>query len=256
MSSHDILTDVHDGVAVVTLNRPDSLNAWDMGMQKDFGVILQRLADDSEILGIVITGAGEAFCAGQDLHETSAFGPENVDNWLDNFKELYATILGIDKPVVAAINGVAAGSGYQLTLLCDIRVVHPEVTMGQTEVTSGIPSVTGMYLTMRALGSSRTLEMMLSGRLLGADELKSIGLVHHVVPREDVLPASIEVVRRIASQPTVAVALTKERYRQLVTPSLWESFEAARAIDKQAWASGQPQEVMREFFAARGKRAS
>src|SRR3989337_2362644 len=100
MSSHDILTDVHDGVAVVTLNRPDSRNAWDMGMQKDFGVILQGLADNSEILGIVIAGAGEAFCAGQDLHETSTFGPENVDNWLDNFKELYATILGIDKPVV------------------------------------------------------------------------------------------------------------------------------------------------------------
>lgn len=250
-----ILSHLDNGVAVVTLNRPDQLNAWNMGMQAEFASTLSRQANDDEVLGIVITGAGErAFCAGQDLHETAQFGADRVDDWLDNFEQLYATILGIDKPMVAAVNGVAAGSGYQLALLCDVRVAHPGVRMGQTEVSSGIPSITGMYLTMRALGSSRTLEMMLSGRLLEIDELQNIGMIHHVVPAESVLTKASDVVREIAGQPSVAVALTKQRYRQLIEPGLWESFETAREIDKQAWGSGQPQQIMDEFFATRRKR--
>lgn len=245
----EILVDLVEGVAVVTLNRPRSLNAWDMAMQEEFRRRLVALDQDPEVVGIVITGAGDrAFCAGQDLAETATFGPENVDDWLDNFRGLYRTILEINKPIVAAINGVAAGSGYQLTLLCDIRVAHPAVKMGQTEVTSGIPSITGMYLTMNAIGSSRTLEMMLTGRLLDARELKEFGILHHIVPQEQVLSEAIAIARQVGAQPSVAVSLTKERYRQMLTPGLWEAFEAARDIDKRAWASGQPQQVMREFF--------
>src|SRR5690606_13575213 len=101
--------------------------------------------------GIVFTGAGDrAFCAGQDLAETAEFDPDGVEAWLANFRAMYEAVLHVDKPVVAAVNGVAAGSGYQFTLLCDVRVAHPGVRMGQPEVKSGIPSITGMYLTERA----------------------------------------------------------------------------------------------------------
>ncbi|MEU6715832.1 enoyl-CoA hydratase/isomerase family protein [Nonomuraea sp. NPDC046802] len=255
MSQDDVLVR-HDGeVAVLTLNRPASLNAWDMAMQDTVRRRFGEFAADDRTRAVVITGAGErAFCAGQHLAETAGFGPENVDAWLDNFRSLYRAVLEIDKPVVAAINGVAAGSGYQLTLLCDVRVAHPGVRMGQTEVSSGIPSITGMYLTMRALGGSRTLELMMSGRLMEADELKQAGLVHHLVPQGDVLATAVKIAGQLAEQPSVAIALTKQRYRDLITPGLWEAFEAARAIDRKAWASGQPQQVMRDFFAARRKR--
>lgn len=248
----EILVENRDDVAVITLNRPAALNAWTMRMQDRVRDRVVALAADDTVRGIVFTGAGErAFCAGQDLAETAEFSPEDVQRWLDNFRALYEAVLHVDKPVVAAINGVAAGSGYQFTLLCDVRVAHPGVTMGQTEVSSGIPSITGMYLTERAVGTSRMLELMLSARLMGIDELAAGGLVHHVVPREQVLDKAIEVARQIAALPTVAVALTKRRYREHLLPGLREAYAAAARIDRDAWASGQPQQVMREFFEAR-----
>ncbi|MCG5213634.1 enoyl-CoA hydratase/isomerase family protein [Streptosporangium sp. KLBMP 9127] len=256
MTDDNVLVRHIDGVAVLTLNRPESLNAWDMAMQDKVRRRFAEFGADERTRAVVITGAGDrAFCAGQDLAETAEFGPENVDTWLDNFRSLYRAILEIDKPVVAALNGVAAGSGYQLSMLCDVRVAHPGVRMGQTEVSSGIPSVTGMYLTMRALGTSRTLELMLSGRLMDIDELRQVGLVHHVVAEGDVLDTAVKVGAQLGEQPSVAVALTKQRYRDLITPGLWEAFEAARAIDQKAWASGQPQQVMREFFTARKQKS-
>lgn len=254
----EILLDHRDDVAVITLNRPASLNAWTMRMQDQVRQRVVELAADDTVRGIVFTGAGDrAFCAGQDLAETAQFDPESVDAWLANFRSLYESVLNVDKPVVAAINGVAAGSGYQFTLLCDVRVAHPGVQMGQPEVQSGIPSITGMYLTERALGSSRMLELMLSARLMGIDELTNVGLVHHVVPQEQVLDKAIEVVHQVAALPSVAVALTKERYRAQVLPGLRDAFAAAVDIDRRAWGSGQPQQVMREFFEARkAKKAS
>ncbi len=253
--SNDILIDRRDGVAIVTLNRPESLNAWDMAMEAELADRVHTLAGQDETRGIVLTGAGDrAFCAGQDLAEAQQFNPDTVDKWLENFRRLYETVLGVDKPVVAALNGITAGSGYQLALLCDIRVAHPGVCMGQPEVTSGIPSITGMYLSERALGTSRTLELMLSGRLMDADELVRVGLVHHIVPAGQVLDRAIEVAEQLAAQPSVAVALTKQRYRETLLPGLREAFTAAAEIDRRAWGSGQPQEVMRQFFQSRHDR--
>jgi enoyl-CoA hydratase/carnithine racemase len=252
-SGADVLVSHRGAIAVVTFNRPDRLNAWTMDMQARAAALLEDLAVDPSVVGVVLTGAGDrAFCAGQDLAETAAFSPPDVDRWLSSLRRLYGAVLSFDKPVVAAVNGVAAGSGYQVSLLCDVRVIHPGVTMGQTEVSSGIPSITGLYLTERALGRSRTLEMMLTGRLLDADELCQVGLVHHLVPATDVLDRAVAVAAQIARQPTVAVQATKQRAREQLTPGLWEAFDAAAEYDRRAWASGQPQQTMREFFEARG----
>lgn len=248
----EILLERREDIGIVTLNRPGSLNAWTMRMQAQVRDHMVALDHDTEIRGIVVTGAGDrAFCAGQDLAETAALGPDDIGAWLENFRELYEAVLGVGKPVVVAMNGVTAGSGYQFTLLTDVRVAHPGVRMGQPEVKSGIPSITGMYLTERALGASRLMELMLSARLMEIDELVSVGLVHHVVPREDVLDKAVEVARELGARPSVAVQLTKERYRRQILPGLREAFAAAEEIDRRAWASGQPQQVMREFFASR-----
>lgn len=250
--STDVLTADRDGIGILTLNRPDSLNAWTMAMQAELTEQIRRLDADDSTRALVLTGAGErAFCAGQDLAEAAEFTPEATEGWLASFRTLYETVLGTGKPFVAALNGVTAGSGYQVAMLCDVRIAHPGVRMGQPEVGSGIPSVTGMYLTERAVGSSRMRELMLTGRLMEADELSALGLVHHVVDREKVLDKALDVAGRLADQPSVAVALTKERYRESVLPGLRDAFDAAVEIDRRAWASGQPQQVMRDFFAAR-----
>lgn len=244
-----VTTEVVDGVAVVTLNRPRSLNAWTMAMQREVAALVRELGSDQNVAGIVLTGAGDrAFCAGQDLHETAEFTPERVDDWLDGFADVYDAVLSAPKPVIAALNGTAAGSGYQLALVCDIRIAHPDVRIGQPEVTSGIPSVSGMFLTWQSLGHSRTVELMLSGRLMDAAEAHEIGLVHEVVPRSELRERAALTAVRLANQPALAFTLTKQRIRDILWPGLVDSLQAAREIDRKAWASGEPQATARRFF--------
>jgi enoyl-CoA hydratase/carnithine racemase len=184
-----------DGCGVVTLNNPKALNAWSQAMQRRVADLVETLDDDPDVKGIVLTGAGDrAFCAGQDLNELSEFTTSNVEDWLDSFYRVYNTILATSKPVVAALNGVTAGSGYQLSLVCDLRIAHPGVKIGQPEVRSGIPSVTGMYLTWQSLGHSKTTELMLTGRMMDADEAHRLGLIAEICPKEDVLSRSVAVV--------------------------------------------------------------
>jgi enoyl-CoA hydratase/carnithine racemase len=229
------------------------LNAWTLQMREDVTETVRSFGADADIKAVVITGAGErAFCAGQDLNETAKFDADNVVPWLDSFKSLFDVILSAPKPVVAALNGVAAGSGYQLAMVCDYRIAHDGVRIGQPEVNSGIPSITGHFLTQYSLGHSRTADMMLSGRLLGADEAHRVGLVHSLVAPEDVLKAAMDRADDLAGRPKLAFQLTKQRIRDVLWPGLLEAFEAGIEIDRKAWASGEPQETARKFFAARG----
>ncbi|MBR7676104.1 enoyl-CoA hydratase/isomerase family protein, partial [Streptomyces daliensis] len=135
-------------VAVVTLNRPDKLNAWTAAMRARLIAVLGEVAKDPEVTAVVLTGAGRAFCAGQDLGETSGIAPDDhaaAEAWIDSFDVLYRAVRDIDKPTVAAVNGVVAGSGFQFALLADLRIGHPDVRMGQPELLSGIPSITGIW---------------------------------------------------------------------------------------------------------------
>lgn len=249
-----VLRELTGRVGVLTLNRPKALNAWDMSMQREVRTQLTSLAEDADVDAIVLTGAGDAFCAGQDLNETAGFTTDQVDVWLDGFAELYDAVLSTPKPVVAALNGVAAGSGYQVALICDVRVAHPGVRIGQPEVSSGIPSITGMYLTWQSVGHSRTTELMLSGRMMDADEAERLGLIHHVVPAEDVLSKAIAVAEQLAAQPATALRLTKQRIRDVLWPGLADGFETAREVDRVAWGTGEPQATARDFFAERRDR--
>lgn len=252
-----IETKVVDGTALITLNRPDVLNAWTMAMQQEIVKIVRGYNDDPTVHALVITGAGEkAFCAGQDLNESSELTESDVDSWLDNFLNVYDAILSCKKPVIAALNGVAAGSGYQLSMVCDVRVAHEGVRIGQPEVSSGIPSVTGQYLTSLSLGHSRTVELMLSGRLMDANEAHQIGIIHKLVPADSVLDSAMEYGRALGSQPKLAFELTKRNIRDRMWPGLTASFAAGAILDAEAWASGEPRETAQKFFEQRADRKS
>src|SRR5215472_15183850 len=127
-----VLTDVTGGIATVTLNKPWKLNAWDTPMRAQVAEVLRSWNADPRVLAVVMTGAGErAFSAGQDLDETDKF---------QSWRDFYNSIRDLDKPCLAALNGVAAGSAFQAAMLTDLRVGHPGVRMGQAEINSGIPS--------------------------------------------------------------------------------------------------------------------
>lgn len=238
-----------DGILLVTLDNPDALNAWTMAMQEQVVEAMARAASDPEVGAVVLTGAGDrAFCAGQHLGETTRMTGADVDGWLDGLRAAYRAVLGCDKPTVAAINGVAAGSGYQLALLCDLRISHAGARIGQPEVNSGIPSITGAYLTRQVAGLGLTTEMMLTGRLLSGTEAAAGGLVHQLVEPGDVLPTALERAAELAAKPALAFTLTKRSLRASVEPGLWEAFDAAAVVDRDAWDSGQPQAVMDRFL--------
>lgn len=247
--------DVTDGIATITLNNPSALNAWTQQMQRDMASTLDRLDADPDVEGIVLTGAGDrAFCAGQDLKEVSAFTEDDVEEWLATFQRVYDAVLSNSKPVIAALNGVTAGSGYQLALLCDVRVAHSGVRIGQPEVRSGIPSITGMYLTWQSVGHSKTAEMMLTGRLLDAEEAHRLGMIAELCAADEVLPRSIALAGEMAALPKQAFAKTKQRIRATLMPGLLEAFDAALAIDQEVYEDGEPQRTADDFVAKRGDR--
>ena len=255
MTERFVHVELDDGLVILTFDRQEQLNAWHEPMRQQLVAALRPLNDDKQVRAVIMTGAGErAFCAGQDLAESETFDAVRAERWVDEFEELYDAVRAVEKPIVAALNGVAAGSGFQVALMCDVRVGHTGVQLGQTEVSSGLPSITGPWLMAERLGLSRTVELALTGRLMDAAEAQAAGLLHYVVPRPEVMPKAIEVARQLAAQPPIALRLTKRRFRQVTEPAFRDAFAAARELHHIAYASGEPQAEMRKFFEVRAAR--
>jgi enoyl-CoA hydratase/carnithine racemase len=163
--------DIRGDIALLTLNRPEVLNAWHTAMRKQLIERLEHCENTPEIRSIVITGAGErAFCAGQDLNDVAELDGDSSRAWIEEWRELYTRVRTLSKPTIAALNGVAAGSGFQFALLLDIRVGHSASRMGQPEINAGIASITGPWIMREILGLSRTTELVLSGRIISGEE--------------------------------------------------------------------------------------
>lgn len=251
-----ILVDRDGDIATVTLNRPAQLNAWHAPMRAEIAAALKAANDDSAVRAIIMTGAGDrAFCAGQDLAETKAFkgGDEGV-KWLEGWLVFYNAIRHLDKPLIAQLNGVAAGSAFQAAMMCDVRVGHPGVTMGQPEINSAIASTLGPWLMNERIGFSRTVELTMTGRMMAAAECQAIGLIHHLVPAAEVRTKSLEVARELAAKPPIAMRLNKRFFREMTEAAFQHAIEVGRGIQREAYGSGEPQEWMAKFFAERERR--
>jgi enoyl-CoA hydratase/carnithine racemase len=252
-----IKTEVAEGLGILTLNKPNKLNAWDTGMRGEIAATLRAWNNDPAVRAIIMTGAGDrAFSAGQDLDETEKFqsGSQGAA-WFQTWRDFYNAIRELDKPILAALNGVAAGSAYQFVLLCDIRVGHPGSLLGQPEINAGIPSVTGPMLMLPRIGLARTTELTLTGRMMEADEAHAIGLIQYLVKKPaDVMPKAREIARMLADKPPIAMRLNKQRLRQVTQDAFDEAFRNGGTYQAEAFASGEPQAAMRTFFAERARR--
>ncbi len=238
-----------DNIGIITLNRPKTLNAWHKPMRDELVDALNSFESNIKIGSILLTAVGDkAFCAGQDLGEAKTFDPDRAEAWIEEWRIVYGTIRGLTKPLVVALNGLAAGSGFQVALLADIRIGHPGVKMGQPEINSGIASITGPWIMREMLGLSRTIELALTGRMMEADECYQIGLIHKLVPREQVMKEALDTAKVLASKPQVAMRLTKQRFREVTEESFQEVLEAAVRIHREGYATGEPQAVMQGFF--------
>ncbi len=251
--SESVLVEIDAGIALVTLNKPEKLNAWDGPMRVRLTQALDEFNVDDSVRAVILTGAGDrAFSAGQDLAETMKFqSGEDGKAWFLSWRVFYESIRGLLKPCIAALNGVAAGSAFQVAMLTDVRVGHPGVRMGQPEINSGIPSVLGPMLMLQRLGLARTIEQTLSGRMMDAEECRHIGLIHHLVPADQLMAKAREVATELAANPSIAMRLDKQRFRQVTQPAFDEAFASGAAIEAEAYESGEPQSEMKKFFAER-----
>ena len=253
MTSSDILTERRGPVGLITLNKPAKLNAWDRPMREAIVAALQAFDADAAVGAVVMTGAGErAFSAGQDFAEAHDFDADRAEAWVREWESFYGTLRRLTKPIVAALNGVAAGSAFQVALLCDIRVGHDQVTMGQPEINAGIASITGPWIMKEILGMSRTIELTLTGRMMPAEECREIGLIHHLVPRPQVLPKALEIAEQLAAKAPLAMRMDRAWFADMTEAGFQQTIAAAIRVHRESYASGEPARKMESFMAARG----
>jgi enoyl-CoA hydratase/carnithine racemase len=249
MTDH-VTTEMRGAVALLILNRPQAMNAITQAMAAGIADTLIALDNDPAVKGIVLTGAGDrAFCAGLDLEEGRNTRVEDVEASFGKVCNIYKQILLTDKPVIAAINGVATGGGFQISLVSDLRVAHEGVRLGQPEINAGIPSVMGSYWISMHLPWSLNQELSMTGRLMDAAEAKQYGIVNRLVAREDVVATACELAEHLATKTPVAWARTKKRFREVALKGFEEAFRAGVLGQQAAYAAGEPQAIMNAFLA-------
>jgi enoyl-CoA hydratase/carnithine racemase len=253
MQEQAVLLDRTGRVGVITHNKPARLNARDRPMRDQIVAALRAFDAEAAIGAVVMTGSGErAFSAGQDFAEAHGFDADRAEAWIREWETFYGLLRSLSKPIVMALNGTAAGSAFQVALLGDIRVGHPGVTMGQPEINSGIASITGPWIMKEILGMSRTIELTLTGRMMAADECERIGLIHHLVPREQVLPKALEIAGQLAAKAPLAMSIDRAWFREMTEAGFRQTIDAAIRFHRESYGSGEPARKMEEFMAARG----
>ena len=216
MSYETLLFDIRDGVATVTVNRPDKLNALNDQVMAELGDAAERITTAPEIRGAIITGAGsKAFIAGADIGDLSRQGPFDGKARAMRGQGVLRRLETCGKPVIAAVNGYALGGGCELAMACHLRLASDTAKFGQPEVKLGIaPGYGGTQRLPRLVGKGIALHLILSGEMIDAQEAYRIGLVNKVVPAADLLTESEKVLRGILAMAPLAIRLCLEAVDQ------------------------------------------
>jgi 2-(1,2-epoxy-1,2-dihydrophenyl)acetyl-CoA isomerase len=214
-----VIYEREDGVAVMTLNRPEVKNAFDRTMMTEMDLVLTEVAKDVDARVLIITGAGKAFCTGADIAYLMSVGAEHtlhqttMEEMIRGDGNVLTTVLKIrnmPKPVIAAVNGVAAGGGLALALACDLRLASEDARFNMIFTKRGvIPESGSTYTLPRLVGTARALELVFTADTVGAAEAERIGMVNHVYPAERLMPAARELADKIAQNSPIALGFAK-----------------------------------------------
>ncbi len=239
------------------MRRPDRLNALDSALRQALVDALHAAGTDAAVRALVITGAGDrAFCAGQDINESERLGEENSEAWLESWRSFFDAFAGFPKPIVAAVNGVAAGGGFEIAMLAHLRIATPEARFLMAEIDIGLPCIVGSFLVQEHIFYSRMVEILLSGRSLPAREAHAAGMVHRIAPRRRLAAAALAAAQELAAKPPVAMRLNIQRFNALRRAAMDRLGveEALHRLHGEALRSGEPQRVMSAFLAERARR--
>ena len=246
MSEPLLLVTTQDSYALVRINRPDLLNALSMQVMQELVETLETLDRDPAVRCIILTGDEKAFAAGADIMEMAeASAMEMLHR--DQFAR-WDRIRRIKKPIIAAVSGVALGGGCELTMICDMIIASETARFGQPEINLGVmPGAGGTQRLTRAVGKAKAMEMVLTGRMITAEEALRLGLVNKVVPVEHYLNEAIAWAKEIASKPPIAVRLAKESVLKSFDTTMEGGLEFERKNFYLLFASADQKEGMKAF---------
>jgi enoyl-CoA hydratase len=238
-----------DGVAVLTVNRPDALNALDSATLAELRDRLGELAEDADVRVVVLTGAGDrAFVAGADIKYMSGLGVDEAREWGALGQEAGSLLETMPKPTIAAINGFALGGGCELALACDFRYAAQTAKLGQPEVNLGIiPGWGGTQRLARAVGIGIAKELVLTGRMVDADEAERIGLVNAVYEPGELMAKTVETARALAAKGPLALAAAKRALNRALAGDHTENLEREADDFGELFASADAKEGMTAF---------
>lgn len=251
-----VLLDKKDNIGTVTLNRPEKYNAFAGRMRQEILQAVEEACSDSGVRVIVITGAGKAFCAGGDVDEFVSGKTQALSTIASNERHTMCKVVlainSVEKPVIAAVNGVAAGGGCNLALSCDIRIASEKARFGQVFTRRGAhPDWGGIYFLPRLVGYAKAAELIFSGEIVDAQEALRIGMVNRVVPHNDLMAVTYELAGRMAKNAPLPISFAKRGLQNFYKMDL------AQALDYEAYVLGvtlQSEDFMEGFRAFLEKR--
>ncbi|MCP8897249.1 enoyl-CoA hydratase [Shinella daejeonensis] len=250
MAYETLLVETRDRVGVVTLNRPQALNALNRQLLGELKVALADFSADPAVGAIVIAGSEKAFAAGADIKEMQAYG--FADAFLDDLVGGWEDIARCRKPMIAAVSGFALGGGCELAMMCDIVIAAETAKFGQPEITLGIiPGMGGTQRLIRAVGKAKAMDLCLTGRMMDAAEAERSGLVARVVAPERLMEEALAAAARIAGFPLPAVMMAKEAVGRAEETVLSEGLRAERRLFQALFATDDQKEGMAAFVEKR-----
>jgi 2-(1,2-epoxy-1,2-dihydrophenyl)acetyl-CoA isomerase len=256
MDSDLILTAHRDGVMTVTLNRPDVLNSFNGPMADALLSALRHAADDESVRAVLLTGSGRAFCAGQDLAAVLPVEGRPMPDLGDVVRRQYNPIIRairtLEKPVVCAVNGVAAGAGANIAFACDIAIASEDATFIQSFAKIGlIPDSGGTFILPRIVGLQRAAALTMLGEKLSADKAKDWGLVYDAVPAAALADVAFDIAKRLAAMPTRGLGLAKRGFNAAYSNDLDAHLALEEELQREAGRTADYAEGVRAFVEKR-----
>jgi 2-(1,2-epoxy-1,2-dihydrophenyl)acetyl-CoA isomerase len=250
----EVETHTDGGVMTITLNRPEVLNAFDGAMHETFSAALEE-AQEPEVRAVVLTGAGRGFCVGQDLNEFREAAGDIGERLRSTYNPNVLALRGLEKPVIAAVNGAAAGAGLSLACACDLRLAASSATFVPAFIGIGlVPDTGATYFVERLLGYSRAFEWLCTGRRLSAADAHAWGLVAEVVADGRLSDRAAELAATLAALPTRALGMTKRLLERAALSSLEEQLELEAELQAEAAQSQDFREGVKAFLEKREPR--
>lgn len=211
MEFKTIIYEKSDGIGIITLNRPKSMNAISERLIKELNMVIDEIERDEEVRTVIFTGSEKVFAAGADIKEVGGIGtPVEAHRFVNSVQSLFNRIESLEKPVIAAVSGLALGGGCELALTCDLRIVTENARFGLPEIKIGVmPGGGGTQRLPRLIGAGRAKELLYTGDPIGADEAYRIGLVNKVVSLDSLMDEAKKMATKLARQPAIALKMIK-----------------------------------------------